>query len=333
MAKPVRMADIAEKLEISVVSVSKALAGKPGVSEEMRAKVVALAKQMGYEGTKVHSELAGTGNIGVLVSDRFFAENAFYTSLYRSLVLKSGSSGFTCMAEIVTPEAERGCVLPSLITGRKVDGIIFMGNLTPAYLRQVEAAGLPCLMLDFQLPGRASDCVVSDNLEGGYLLTEHLLSTGRRSIGFVGSIRATSSIMDRYLGYQKALRLAGLTPREDWLLEDRDGDGLFIPLQLPETLPEAFLCSCDEVAYNLVESLRRIGRRVPEDVAVCGYDDFRFATLCQPPLTTYRVNVDQMAAAVVSWLARRIRQEDAMAPMMWTVPGRLVTRESTRAVD
>ena len=333
MGKPVRMADIAEKLDISVVSVSKALAGKPGVSEEMRAKVVALAKQMGYEGTKVHSEQAGTGNIGVLVSDRFFAENAFYTSLYRSLVLQSGGAGFTCMVEIVTPEAEHGCVLPSLITGRKVDGAIFMGNMDPAYLRKVEAAGLPCLMLDFQLPGRASDCVVSDNIDGGYTLAEHLLSTGRRSVGFVGSIRSTSSIMDRYLGYQKALRLAGITPREDWLLEDRDEDGRFIPLQLPETLPEAFLCSCDEVAYNLVEALRRIGRRVPEDVAVCGYDDFRFATLCQPPLTTYRVNVEQMAAAVVDWLARRIRLEETLPSMMWTVPGQLVTRESTSAAE
>ena len=331
MAKPVRMADIAEKLDISVVSVSKALSGKPGVSEEMRAKIVALAKQLGYEGTKIHSELAGTGNIGVLVSDRFFAENAFYSSLYRALVLKSGNEGFTCMAEIVTPEAEQGAVLPALVAGRKVDGIIFMGNLDPAYLSNVEASGLPYLMLDFQLPGRACDCVISDNMDGGFALTEHLLRLGRRQIGFVGSILATSSIMDRYLGYQKALRLAGLTPREEWLLEDRDADGAFLPIRLPENLPEAFLCSCDEVAYNLVTALRQSGRRVPEDVAVCGYDDFRFATLCQPPLTTYRVNAEQMASAVVGWLARKIRQEDSPEPMMWTVPGRLMVRESTGA--
>ena len=148
MAKPVRMADIAEKLDISVVSVSKALAGKSGVSEEMRARIVALARQMGYEGTRVHGELAGTGNIGVLVSDRFFHENSFYTSLYRSLVLGSGNEGFTCMMEIVTLEAEQKCDIPALVAGRKVDGLIFMGNLSPAYLRRVGEAGLPSLMLD-----------------------------------------------------------------------------------------------------------------------------------------------------------------------------------------
>lgn len=327
MAKPVRMADIAEKLDISVVSVSKALAGKPGVSEEMRAKVVALAKQMGYE--LARAEQPGGGNIGVLVADRFFAGDVFYTSLYRALVLKSIDAGFTCMMEIITPEAERGCDLPALVGGRKVDGVIFMGNFDPAYIRKTEGTGLACLKLDFRPLDRASDCVASDNIEGGCALTRHLLDTGREKIGFIGSIRATSSIMDRYLGYQKALRLAGITPREEWRVEDRDEAGRFIPLELPDPLPEGFICSCDEVAYHLVDALKQIGKRVPEDVAVCGYDDFRYSELCRPPLTTYRVNVEQMAAAAVEWVARRVRAGESGPPSMLTVPGELVIREST----
>lgn len=328
MAKPVRMVDIAEKLDISVVSVSKALAGKPGVSEDMRSRVVALAKELGYETGKVHGEPGATGNVGVLVSDRFFSENTFYTNLYRSLVLSCASEGFTCIMEIVSLEAERAAALPALIAGRKVDGVLFMGNFSQPFLQAVMGTGLPCLLLDFHVPGQAKDCVVSDNLDGGFTLASHLLGLGRRNIGFVGSIWATSSIMDRYLGYQRALRLAGIVPREEWLLEDRDEDGLFLPLRLPSPLPDAFLCSCDEVAYNLVEALRREGARVPEDVAVCGYDDFRFATLCTPPLTTYRVNVERMAAAAVSWLGRKIRREPLEA-VMQTVPGQLVVREST----
>ena len=330
MCKTVRMADIAKELGISVVSVSKALAGKPGVSNETRAKVVDLARQMGYEYPVSGGDSAGTGNIGVLVSDRFFSENAFYTSLYRSLVLNSGNEGFTCIVELVTQEAEQSASLSPLITNRKVDGIIFLGNLPLDYLHAAEETGIPCLRLDFYQPGISSnDYVISDNLDGGYTLTEHLLRQGRRAIGFVGSIRATSSIMDRYLGYQKALRLAGLIPHEEWLLEDRDENGNFIPLCLPETLPEAFLCSCDEVAYNLVQTLQRAGKQVPEDVAVCGYDDFHFATLCQPPLTTYHVNAEQMAIAAIYHLARRIRHEDLLAPMTRIIPGKLVVRKST----
>ncbi len=329
MGKPVRMADIAERLGISVVSVSKALAGKSGVSEEMRAKVVALAQELGYEGVRGPAA-AGTGNVGVLVADRFFNENvfSFYTSLYRSLVLACGAEGLTCMMEIVSREAERSASLPVLVTGRKVDGLIFLGNLDPDYLHAVAGSGLPCLLLDFYIPGGKADCVVSDNLDGGCALTEHLLAQGRRDIGFVGSIRATCSIMDRYLGYQRALRMAGLTPREDWLLEDRDEKGDFIPLKLPEELPQAFLCSCDEVAYRLVEILRRAGKRVPEDIAVCGYDDFRFATLCQPPLTSYRVNVEQMAETAVNRISARLRQEQT-EPLTFKVSGQMVLRESS----
>lgn len=328
MAKPVRMADIADKLGISVVSVSKALAGKPGVSEEMRARVVALAQELGYETARTRPEAAGTGNLGVLVPSRFFSENAFYTSLYRALLLRSAEAGFGCMLEIVPPEAEREGRLPALVTGRKVDGIIFMGNTAEGYLHTVGGCGLPCLLLDFRLPGAEFDCVYSDNLDGGFALTNHLLNGGRRRIGFVGSIRATSSIMDRYLGYQRALRMAGILPREAWLLEDRDENGEFIPIRLPAELPEAFLCSCDEVAFNLVETLRAAGYEVPGDVAVCGYDDYRFATLCQPPLTSYRVNVDGMADRAVGLLAAAIRQGPA-EPIRCTVTGHLVLRQST----
>lgn len=328
MAKPVRMADIAEKLNISVVSVSKALAGKPGVSEEMRAKVVALARQMGYEGSRTGMEPGGTGNIGVLVSDRFFGESTFYNSLYRSLVLSSGEEGFTCIMEIVSLEAEQTCSMPTLIAGRKVDGLILMGDLERDYLQMVVDSGLPCVLLDFHMSGMELDCVVSDNIEGGFAVTRHLLDQGRRDIAFVGSILSTSSIMDRYLGYQRALREAGIVPREDRRLEDRDKDGTFISLELPQELPQAFVCSCDDVAYNLVALLHQAGVQVPEEIAVCGYDDFRFATLCQPQLTSYRVAVELMAQTAVSRLAARIRREGGRT-MRYTIPGRLVVRESS----
>lgn len=330
MGKPVRMADIAEKLGISVVSVSKALAGKPGVSEEMRAKVVALARQMGYEGAKMPSELAGAGNVGVLVADRFFSESTFYATLYRALLLASGNERLTCLMEIVSPEAEHSGTLPDLVIARKVDGIIFMGNLNEAYLNAVAEAGLPCLLLDFHMPEGDWNCIVSDNANGGYTLTRHLLSAGRREIGFVGSIRSTSSIMDRYLGYQRALRMAGIVPREEWLLEDRNSEGEFIPVTLPDPLPQAFVCSCDDVAYNLVEALQRRGLRVPEDVAVCGYDDSRFATLGHPQLTTYRVNVELMAEMALDWIAQMLRGE-RVPPISCTVPGQLTVRGSSGA--
>ena len=329
MDKKVRMADIAEKLGISIVSVSKGLAGKDGVSEEMRARIFATARELGYvlpQPKKDDKKLQG--NVGILVADRFIADNAFYPNLYRQVLRRCNDENFSAMLEIVSPEAERDCILPAMIQGKKVDGLIFMGELNRDYLRMVMQTGLPYVLLDFYDDALDADSVTSDNVTGAYRMTCHLLQKGYRDIGFVGSIFATSSIMDRYLGYTKALLRAGIEPRPEWRLEDRDEEGAFIPLQLPEEMPRAFVCNCDEVAYNLVEQLKHHGYRVPEDVAVTGYDDYQFAQICDPQLTTYRVNTENMGRMVVSQLVRKIHGKRSAGGNI-VVTGSFIQRGST----
>lgn len=330
MDKKVRMADIAEKLNISVVSVSKALADKDGVSEAMREKIKNVARQMGYTPlrTKPAARGSATGNIGILVADRFFADNNFYASLYRQLSLRCNENGYAALLEIVTADNAADGVLPAMIQGKKVDGVMFMGQMDAAYISKVTQNGIPYVLVDFYDEHINAMSVTSDNLVGGYRLTNHLLNTGRKEIGFVGSIRATSSNMDRFLGYTKALLKAGLSVRMDWVLEDRDEGGNFCPLRLPQRMPSAFLCSCDEVAYNLVQQLHELGYRVPEDVAVVGYDDYQIALLCKPRLTSYRVDLEQMGRASVTQLLGAINGHPPVRGNV-VVNGALVQREST----
>ncbi len=115
MAKAVRMADIAQRLGISTVSVSKGLAGKEGVSAEMRAKIVATAEEMGYQPPARTNAHPGGENIGILVADRFFNENAFYSNLYRSVLKAAAEQDISVLMEIVLPQAEKAAIcLPSL---------------------------------------------------------------------------------------------------------------------------------------------------------------------------------------------------------------------------
>lgn len=329
MENKVRMADIAQKLGISVVSVSKGLAGKDGVSEELRQKILSAARDLGYTApAERKKEIRLSGNIGILVADRFFADHAFYPAMYRSMLKQCTASGFSGLLEIVFPEEERKCVVPPIITNNKVDGLIFMGQMNRNYLKTMMNFDLPYVFLDFYDDFLPADRVISDNTTGGYMLANHIISTGRTKIGFVGSIFATSSIMDRYLGYTRALLQAGLLPRKVWQLEDRDETGSFIPLQLPDELPEAFICSCDEVAYNLVETLKRAGFRVPQDVAVTGYDDIQFAQISNPQLTTYHVNVKEMGQEAVDRIVRRINGKKSPAGDT-IIHGTLIRRDST----
>lgn len=329
MAKSVRMADIAQKLGISVVSVSKGLSGKDGVSDEMRAKILATAREMGYElPVKTEPAVQNDLNIGILVADRHFDERTLYSNLYRAILNQCAALGYTCILEIVPPQSERKCIMPMLLTSRKVDGLIFMGELNSNYLCTALEYGLPYMFLDFYDESLSGDSVLSDNTTGGFLMTSHLLNTGRTHIGFVGSVTATSSIMDRYLGYCRALLLAGIEPRPDWRLEDRDYNGDLIPVTLPQEMPEAFVCNCDEVAFNLVEQLQNLGYSIPGDVAVTAYDDSSFATLCRPQLTSYRIDIDGMASAVVSQLRRKLFHKQPLGPTT-VVPGKLIQRDST----
>lgn len=333
MGKKIRMADIAEKLDISVVSVSKALAGKEGVGKEIRQKIIDTAKEMGYiktETTKEDTTKEDTTNkiIGILVADRFFSDNTFYSSMYRSVLLNSTKAGFSTMLEIVSPEDERNCVPPKMITSNMIDGIIFMGEIDRNYLYKVSEYHLPYIFLDFYDDEINGDSVCSDNNHGAYKLTSYLLENGYSKIGFVGSVLSTSSILDRYLGYHKALLRKNISLREDWIINDRDEEGKFVELDLPDEMPEAFLCSCDEVAYNLVNKLKAMGLRVPEDVAVAGYDDFRYSILSDPQLTTYRVNVDAMGDTVVSRLVKKIKGKNYIQGCV-IVNGTLVIRKST----
>lgn len=331
MEKKVRMADIARELGISVVSVSKALAGKDGVSEEMRSKILALAKEMGYVPLRAklwEHKQSKSGNIGILLMDQFFEDNTFYSNMYRQLVMSCNEHGYSAMLELVTPDAEENRTIPAMVQGKKVDGLIFMGQISRDYIRSAVQSGLPYILLDFYDEELDADSVTSDNVAGGYHLTTHLIQSGRREIGFVGSIHSTSSIMDRFLGYSKALLRAGIPVRNDWVLEDRQGVTTVIPLTLPEQMPRAFVCSCDETAHNLVELLKRSGYRVPQDVAVAGYDDYHLAQFCSPQLTTYQVNTRDMGRLAVVQLVRHIKGERTTRENI-VVCGKLIRREST----
>lgn len=330
--KMVTMKDIAQILGTSVVSVSKALAGKSGVSEELRDKIIRKAQELGYNYNGIPEVKAEVSeNIGILVADRFFTDNSFYYNVYREVLLECGNIGVSCLLEIVMPNNEDNLIMPNLLSGQKCGGIIFLGEMSSSYIMAVAEAGIPYILLDFYHDTSNDDSVISDGLSGSYQLTKYLIDSGYTQIGFVGSYLATSSILDRYLGYSKALLIKRLPLRQEWILPDRGEDGIFIEIELPENMPQAFVCNCDETAYLLIVKLKGLGYRIPEDIAIVGFDDYRFAVLSDPPLTTYRVNIASMGKAAVGRLFRK------MAGSPYTkgcsiISGEMIIRNSTKNI-
>ena len=328
--KKVTMGDIAKEIGVSVVTVSKALSGKDGVSDEVRAEIQQKAAQLGYHYSPSGKgeEERGSGNIGVIVPDRFIAKDStFYNNLYHTVVIKAGEKGYSGMLEIVSGRDEEECNLPLIVKNNKVDGVIFLGQVNRKYVEAVATTGMPFLLLDFYDEMYPVDSIVSDGVYGTYVLTNYLIEKGHRRIAFVGSVNATSSILDRYLGYYKSLLKNGIKLDEDLIIPDRDENSKFIDIRLPRKMPDAFVCNCDEVAFMLVNKLKNEGYRVPEDVSVVGFDDFTFATLCSPQLTTFRVDVASMAESAVGLMMRKLHRKKYTKGNT-VIAGSLIVRDS-----
>lgn len=332
MAK-VRMQDIANQVGVSAVTVHNAIAGRKGVSEEVREKILNTAREMGYfqNGKKAGGKPGGLRNIGVVISEKYLADYiTFYWKIYMEIAMEAPGRGCAVMAEVLKLQAEKERRLPCLVQENAVEGLIVMGEIDREYIGFLRSsAGMPVIFLDFYYKEIAGDAVVTDGFYGMYLMTEYLYERGFRRMAYVGSIHATSSIMDRYCGFRRSLLEHGVDFREDWLLEDRDEAGE-ISVKLPDDLPEAFVCNCDLTASRLIGELEKLGCRVPEDCSVVGFDNYLYPGLPDRGITTYEVDMKGMAETALGKILARLDDSDGVRKID-LVAGHIVEKSSVSA--
>lgn len=332
MSSRVSMQDIADSIGVSKVTVSKALRGQSDVSEEMRDRIVKTAENLGY----VYKNNLKSGNISkiiVLTSERFFGVgDSFYIKLYQHLSEELGKQEIDAILSILDSESEKNGRVPDKIRYRQADGLIVMGQLSREFLNSLKTLKIPMAFLDFYYDDFDVTSINTDNFFSTYELTEMLIKCGFSKIGFVGNIGSTSSIEDRFLGYYKALIEHRIPLEQKWMINDRDEDGRYIDLSLPEELPKAFVCNCDEVALTLINALKAHGIRVPEDVSVVGFDDSVHAVKAAPAITTVHVSLREMAHAASKAIVKRINGSSGMNNRI-LIKGKIVLRDSVMKTD
>lgn len=334
--KNVTMKDIADKLNISTVTVSKALSDKDGVSDELKNRIKKVSEEMGYRyNTLAKSMKEGKSyNVGIVVADRFIRDDgdAFYLKMYQSVIKSLSKAGYYGIMEIINSEQEKDMLLPNVILNNKVDGLIILGQMSYEYVSAINSTEIPLVFLDFYDELLEVDSVVSDSFYGSYILTNHLIAQGHKNIAFVGNILSTSSILDRYLGYYKSLLSNGIEMKEEWILTDRSEEGTYIDIELPEEMPTAFVCNNDGVAYLLINKLKKKGYKVPEDVSVVGFDNYIFATISNPKLTTVEVDIALMSDEAVKAILGKINNEDYRIGRA-VINGKLIIRDSVKKLN
>ncbi len=335
MAKAVKLADIAMQLGVSTVTVSKALSGQKGVSEAMREKIKQLADELGYkQPSAARKEKADKSyNIGVLVSEKYLGEYAsFYWKLYQSVATRAVQKECFTMLEVVSQEDEDAARLPKIVLEQKADGLIVIGKLRSEYLGELrQSSGIPVVYLDFYDEHQMSDAVISNSYYGTYMLTNYLFDKGHRKIAYVGTLLATASITDRYFGYAKSMLEHGQQIAGEWVIPDRDMRYGVVRVDIdPKSMddaPTAFVCNSDLTASMLIGRLEELGYRVPEDFSVVGFDNYLYPGLCDVEITTYEVDLKEMAVMAIRVLLKKMGGERYKQGIS-IIEGRMVEKDS-----
>lgn len=328
--------DIAERLQVSIVTVSNALAGRSGVSEELREKILLEAKNIGYrrkerkeKKSSVQKVTPAGMKIGVIVEGRYLEKyTSFYWEMYQRLVVEASGKGSFMLLEVLGDSVRQSQALPKLVEQDQVDALVVLGRMPAGYLKKLYGClKHPMLLMDFDDGDIPCDSVISNGFYGMYYMTNYLIRRGHKKLGFVGSCLATDSIMDRYQGFSKSLLEHGLEERPEWILPDRDLETGKVSVKLPSKLPTAFVCNCDFTANLMAEELKKLGCRIPEDISLVGYDDFLEKGDMKGKLTTYSVDMEAMAHHALKLLMKR-KNGELNEKIVRIVDGALIERSS-----
>ena len=331
----VRLKDIARDLGVSVVTVSKVLRGNNDISDATRRRVLKRMKELNYQPNMMARGLASgrTYTVGLVVPDLvhpFFAE--FAKSL--SGVLRTSKRALILASSEEDPDVERQEIRTLLSRG--VDVLIIascQANLRNFY--ELGDVRTPYLLFDRNFPHLAAHFVGADDVHVGEMATRHLIDIGRRRIAHIGG-KNTSPSFDRLRGYRNALAESRLATLENYIIvrERMEESGDVVGFQAMQELlkldprPDAVFCYNDLTAIGAIEATFQAGLRVPEDIAVIGCGNLRYANYLRVPLSSIDHGTAELGR-IAGDFALELSAKPEQDPKSILVASTLVVRMST----
>lgn len=311
--------DIAESLNISPASVSRALNGKPGVSAQMRARILDEATRRNFVPHGAARSLATTQtrNVGFALYQGSRANDQFYNSFYGQIMIgveqELQRHGFHLLLATLDDEQMTRPEQWSIVRGRHVDGIILAGPFISAqFILSMYTHGTPIVLVDNVISGVAIDAVVCDDQAAAYQAAEHLLGHGHNRIVVLAGPKEWYTNRERCAGFCAAICAAGLDLPPILHAEATTYEtGYHLMQQALGYQPEAILAINDVMAMGAIDAARAAGLDVPYQLAVLGFDDIEAARRFAVPLTTVHLPKKTIGRVAARQLLHRIREPDA----------------------
>jgi LacI family transcriptional regulator len=334
MKTKVTMQLIADKLNLSKNSVSQALSGKEGVSEDTRKQIVDMAQQMGYNysSTRLHKKQGRTGSIMLIASD-FAFQKSFFGEIYLAVEKAAFQCGFNLFIQSISREATEKLILPHIVQNHQVDGVLILSHINTEYTNAIISTGIPTVLVDHHQPNIFADSILINNHFGAYKAVQHLINLGHRDIGFIGNINLSPSYYERMEGYLMALNQNGIAENTDFIIKYAEEQADYVTqlfLQI-ERMPTAWFCVNDGLGFLVNASLQQRGFKVPEQVSIISFDNGQLSQIATPKISTIDVDLKHYGRKAVEILLWRM--ENPKEPFMEILlPTQFIQRESTAII-
>ena len=337
MIKQITTADIAGRLGISRGTVSKALNDRAHIDERTKRLVQKTASEMGYRKQRLLpgiGEGAASKNILSLLLRESMLGDRYWAFFIQGFEREATGRGYQFTMSIVTPREEEALRLPQSLSGDPPAGIVTIGPLGEAYYTALAGFRIPAVFVDTAPDVSdariAGDTLLICNRECVREMTAHLIEGGHRRLGFIGDPRVCRSFQERYQGFCDALAEAGL-PLARSLVYGVSNETVERTRRWLESLsepPTAFVCVNDLHALVARTALKELGLSVPQDVALCGFDDDPSISFLAPGLTTIDSRVQYVGKRAAQELFWRMENPDAPREVL-KIASSVVYREST----
>ncbi len=331
----VTIKDIAQELNISPSTVSRALADNPLVKPATREAVKKLAKEYNYQPNFTALSLRNnkTKTIGIIIPQ---IVHEFFALVIRGLEDYAYAQGYSVIICSTHEMYEREVIdAKALLTGR-VDGMLACVSKQTkdfGHFQDFVDRNIPIVFFDCVCDVIDSHKVVIDDFAAGYEASKHLIEQGCRQLAFVGGPKALAINQDRLSGFRKAIEDNGLDFHEDWVVHCETGDfedGLKSTEELIANAPiDGLFAATDMLAIGAMKNIKKAGKRIPEDVAVVGFSNWSISSLYEPSLTTIDQPGYEMGYKAAELLINQIKEPEDVKHETFTLQTKLVVRESS----
>jgi LacI family transcriptional regulator len=318
---------------VSIATASRAINGRPYVSDETRARVLQAVERLNFQPSSLARSLRAqrSQTIGMIVPD---ISSPFYAAALRGAEHLLRRHGYTIVVCDTEEEAQREQEALILLAGHRVAGLILAPvEANPATLHRLrERQQIALVVIDNRLHHYAADTVLMDNVAGTAALTAHLIGHGHRRIGHIAGILTETSGADRLTGYRQALLRGGLPYDADLVVEgawsEESGNQATLRLfGLPEP-PTALVIASSFMAVGALQALHTRALNVPDAVALVCFDDTPWAPLVEPPLTALARQDYALGKAAAEMILQQLTARRPLRTQETLLPMNLVIRRS-----